>query len=147
MTSRFLSNLVLLVLSAVLAASRFALPVGADRWLTLGAGCAAVIVVAAGFLARGRGTLQRWLDLPMAVLGAWTIVSAAVFLGSTGLWLMLGEAAGMAALALAGLIAHEARMEAAVQRGRVPGYYAHAGDGGVAATAAAAPLSLAGRQS
>jgi hypothetical protein len=144
-TSRFVSNLVLLVLAAVLSATRFALPAGPDRWLTLGAGCAVVVVVAGGFLARGRGPLQRALDLPMAVLGAWTVVSALVLSAPARPWVMLGEAAGIAFLAVTGLMAHEARMEAAVRSGRIPDHSVRADDEGVPRPATATPLSVARR--
>jgi hypothetical protein len=115
-TSRFVSNLFVLVAASFLLAARFAFGAPALRWLAFGAGGLVVLVVAGAFLARGRGPAQRGLDVVLALIGGWTVVSSLSFSGSVLLWLALLEAAAMAGLALIGLILHEAVMESAVTR-------------------------------
>lgn len=116
MTSRFASNLVVLVSAAFLLVARFAFGAPALRWLATGIAGLVVLVVAAAFLVRGRGPAQRGLDVALVLIGGWTVVSSLTFSGSTQLWLILLESAALAGLALIGLIVHEAVMESAVEQ-------------------------------
>lgn len=111
MAARFTSNLVVLVLGAFLAPARFIFGADTMRWIALGVGAAATIVIAAAFLVRGRGPVQRGLDVLMALTGNWTAVSALVFPASLVGWLALGEGGALAVLAVIGLVAHEVLME------------------------------------
>lgn len=111
MTARFASNLLVLILGAVLAPAHFIFSAEAVRWITFGTGAAATIVVAAAFLVRGRGPAQRALDVLMALTGAWTAASALVFGASTIGWLALGEGGALAMLGVFGLVVHEVVME------------------------------------
>jgi hypothetical protein len=54
------------------------------------------------------------LDALCGTLAVWTIVVSTVFTGDTVKWLSFGEGLGFAALALAGLIAHELSTERVV---------------------------------
>jgi hypothetical protein len=109
--ARFTSNLLVLVLGAILAPSRFIFGAHTVRWITFGVGAAVTIAIAAGFLVRGRGPVQRGLDVLMALTGSWTAVSALVFPASVVGWLALGEGGALAVLAVIGLVAHELLME------------------------------------
>ena len=111
MTARFTSNLLVLVIAAVLAPARFIFDPRAVRWITFGAGAAVTVIIAAAFLVRGRGPAQRTLDVVMALIGSWTAVSALVFGAATVGWLALGEGGALAVLAVIGLVAHEVLME------------------------------------
>jgi hypothetical protein len=110
-TARFASNLAVLVLGVVLAPARFAFAAGTVGWLTFGVGAAMSAVVAAAFLVRGRGPVQRALDLLIAVTGSWTAVSALVFPAPVVGWLALAEGGALGMLAVIGLVAHEVAME------------------------------------
>jgi hypothetical protein len=114
MATRFVSNLLVLIIGAFLAAAHFAFGAQTGRWLTLGAGCAVAVIVAAAFLVRGRGPAQRSLDAVTAVIAGWAIVSSLCFTGSVGGWLTLGEAGAFSTLSVFGLILHEALMEAGI---------------------------------
>jgi hypothetical protein len=86
--------------------------------------------------------VQRGLDLPVVVIGGWTVVSSLTFSGPTLLWLILLEAAAMAGLALIGLILHEAVMESAVARRPLTALETVSRDG----EAHRAPVGMAGGQ-
>src|SRR5918996_2925861 len=61
------------------------------------------------------------LGLLTAVLAAWTIIATAgVFPDDTARWLMFASGLGHVALAVAGIISHEAITGAAPPRGRAP---------------------------
>lgn len=111
MTARFVSNLLVLVIGAVLAPARFMFDPHAVRWITFGAGAAVTVIIAAAFLVRGRGPMQRTLDVAVALIGIWTAVSALVLGPATVGWLALGEGGALAVLAVIGLVAHEVLME------------------------------------
>jgi hypothetical protein len=110
-TARFASNLLVLVLGAVLAPARFIFGPETVRWITFGVGAAVIVVIAAAFLVRGRGPVQRALDVVMVLTAAWTAASALVLSPHTVGWLALGEGGALAVLALIGLVAHEVLME------------------------------------
>lgn len=112
-SSRFVSNLTVLILGAVLAMARFPFGDEAARWLAFSAGASVSVVIAAAFLVRGRGPAQRVLDVIGWLLGSWCAVSALTFRAPTVGWLALGDGIGLAVLGTIGLIAHEVVMERA----------------------------------
>lgn len=114
MRSRFVSNLLVLVVGALLMADRFLFGPGTAHWLGFGAGCFIVCVVGVAFLVRGRGSLQRILDLIMALAGGWMVLAALAYDPGSAGWIALGAGGTAALAALAGLVAHEALMERAV---------------------------------
>jgi hypothetical protein len=109
--SRFASNLTILTVGAFLAAVGFIFTEHTARWLAFSVGAAATVIVAAAFLVRGRGPVQRALDLLTWLTGVWTVVSALTFNAPTVRWLSLGEGGALALGAAIGLIAHEVAME------------------------------------
>ena len=114
MLARFVSNIVLVTLGAVLAPVSLTLAPEVVGWVALGVGSVTILVTAAAFPARGRGAAQRYLDALSALLGAWTVLAACAFAGDALRWLSFAGAALLFALGLAGLIAHEALMERAL---------------------------------
>jgi membrane protein YdbS with pleckstrin-like domain len=60
--------------------------------------------------------VQRFLDVAVALLAAWTIVASRTFAGGAEKWLMFSAAATAALLAVHGLIAHEVVMEVSLRR-------------------------------
>jgi hypothetical protein len=116
MTARFVTNLLVLVCGAFLAAASFAFSARALGWVGLGMGCAVVLVVLIGFAIRGRGIAQRCIDALQFATGAFTVVAARVFHGATLHWLTLAEGATLAALAVIGLVIHEVYLQMAVAR-------------------------------
>ena len=116
MTSRFASNVAVLLAGAALVALDFALPLESAGWVGLGIGCFAAMVTLAAFPVRGRGGAQRGIDACVVLLAAWTIVAARVFGGSALEWIVFGSGCGFAALAFGGLVAHEVRMERYVRQ-------------------------------
>jgi hypothetical protein len=110
-TARFASNLLVLVIGAFLAPARFIFEAGTVRWIAFGAGAAVTVVIAAAFLVRGRGPVQRALDVVLALVAIWTAVSALTLSPTVVGWLALGEGGALPVLALAGLVAHEVLME------------------------------------
>jgi hypothetical protein len=116
MGSRFVSNVLVLLAGAVLVPFALAFSPGTASWVGLGAGCFVVLTTLAAFPARGRGSGQRWLDVLVVMVGAWTIVASRVFDGPALRWLMFAGGCAFAALGLGGLVAHEVRMQLAVRR-------------------------------
>jgi hypothetical protein len=106
-SSRFASNLVLTILSPVLVTTSLTLSLATVGWLSLGFGCATVVVTLVAFAFHGRGPVQRSFDVMIALVGGWTIVAARTVTGPTLRWLSFSEAAAVMCLAVAGLIAHE----------------------------------------
>lgn len=120
MTSRFISNLTVLLAGAFLVAASLGFGAGALAWLALGMGCVVVVTVLWAFARRGRGIAQRALDAVILVAGAWTIVASRTFHGSTLMWLVFAAGALLTTLAFAALIVHEALLELAVRRAAGP---------------------------
>lgn len=114
MTARFASNLAILLVGAFLAAARFAFAANTVRWIAFGAGAGAVVIVAAAFLAYGRGPVQRTIDVLSALTAGWMVVSALTFAAPVVGWLAVGVGGALAAMAAVGLIAHQAVMQRAL---------------------------------
>lgn len=119
MTSRFASNLVVLLAGATMVAFSLALRPVALGWVGLGLGCMVVLTVILAFLARGRGVAQRVVDGLLVVAGAWTIVAMRSFDGLALKWICFGMGALLASLAVVGLVVHEIAVELAL-RARMP---------------------------
>ncbi len=115
MSTRFLSNMLLALAGGlvIVATQAFAPPVVA--WIAFGVtGVGVLALIGATALAPGRGQVQRTLDAVAAVLAAWTIVETLVFSGMLMVWLTFGAAAGIVAIAAAGLVLHELSTERVV---------------------------------
>jgi hypothetical protein len=116
-SARFASNLAILAAGVVLVCCSLGMRADVSGWIGLGIGSLVLVATMSGFATRDRGVAQRVLDVPLAVLGAWTIVASRVFApGATLKWLMFSSGAAAALLALAGLIAHELASELALRR-------------------------------
>jgi hypothetical protein len=115
-TSRFISNVTVLLLGAFLVSASLAFHTGVLGWLGLAVGALVVATVACAFTARGRGTAQRALDGCVLLTGAWTIVASRSFYGTDLKSLNFSSGAVMVLFAFAGLIVHEVVMELALRR-------------------------------
>ena len=113
MSTRYIYNIALGLAGAflALAALAFTPPVVAALSFAIAAG---VTVVSAATIPTKVGMIQRGLSGLTLVLGAWTVVASLVFFPTTVVWLGFGAGAAMAALALAGLTAHELSSERVV---------------------------------
>jgi hypothetical protein len=138
-TSRFVSNLVVLLAGAFLAAASFAFAAAALGWIDVAAGCLAVLVVLAAFTRRGRGPAQRWLDAVAALGSSWAIVAARTFSGATLRWLTFANGVTLLAVGVVALVVHEVYLELAVRRSR-----ALRADGPLVAAADRATVGLTG---
>lgn len=117
MAARFTSNLVSLVAGACLACFALATRPYVAGWIGLAVGIVALAVTLGAFATRGRGLVQRGLDLVVALLAGWTIVASRVFAPGTDLkWLMFSSGAALVVLAIEGLIAHEVVLEMSLRR-------------------------------
>jgi hypothetical protein len=116
MASRSASNLTLLVLAAVWVTTSLTFFPTVVGWLSLGFGCAATGGTLTAFAFRGRGYVQRMLDLTIVVLGAWTIVSARTFTGGSLRWQSFAEATALFGLTTLGLIFHEVEVMHVISR-------------------------------
>lgn len=116
MTSRFASNLTVLLAGAFLACASFAFSVHTIAWLAFGVGCLTLLTVLGAFAIRARGTPQRAFDACVFVIGAWTVVASRCFSGDTEKWLSFASAVTLALFAFAGLIVHEILLELALTR-------------------------------
>ena len=115
MSTRYLTNVLLAVAAGFVVVATQAFSSGLAGWLAFAVtGVAVLAMMAATGLARDRGIAQRTLDGVVAVLAAWTIVESLVFAGTLMVWLSFGAAAGMLALAVAGLTMHELSTERVV---------------------------------
>jgi hypothetical protein len=114
MRARFISNVLLLLLGAWLMADRFLFGHSTVRWISFGSGSAIASVCALAFLARGRGALQRLLDVSALVMGGWMIVASQAYSPHTIGWIGVGVGGGAALSGLIGLVNHELLAERAL---------------------------------
>ncbi len=113
MSTRYLSNAALGVAGGFLVVASQAFHQPQIEWLAFGIGIVAV-VLSAGIALKGRGDLQRGLDVLTLATGAWTIVETLIFTGTTNTWLAFSSGVAFVALALIGLTAHELSTERVV---------------------------------
>ncbi len=116
--TRFMSVLLFTVAGSTLAVGAFVFTPEAERWLGVGVGAGCVTLLALGFASRGRGTLQRVLDAVLLPVSVWAVVSALTIeqgmygpIPHLARWLGFSAGAGIAALGLIGLVAHEFGLE------------------------------------
>lgn len=114
MTSRFLSNLLVLLVGALMMGAHLAFAPPAAAWLMFAGACAVAMAVAGALPVRGRGTPQRLLDLCVLTIAAWSVIASRTFDAGTASWLGFAEGGTCALCALGGLIAHEVRMQRGV---------------------------------
>lgn len=114
MSARFISNLGLGLVGAVVVAASLAFSAGVTGWLMFGVGLGVLVLVGVAQLDRGRGLVQRLLDAGTGALALWATVASAVFGGATVTWLSFAEALGFVGLAIVGLVAHELSTERVV---------------------------------
>lgn len=102
-----------------------------ERWLGFAVGAVLVVVLMAAFAVRGRGTVQRLLDLPTVLTCVWLMMSTrAVESSGAGSsphavkWLNLSAGAMLCGAGLLGLLLHEWRVERDLRRGA--GWYVSA---------------------
>ncbi len=115
MSTRYITNLLLAIASGFVIVATFAFAPTTVAWIALAiTGIFVLAMMAVTPLLRGRGLVQRTLDGVVAVLAAWTIVETLVFSGTVMVWLTFGAAAGIVAVALVGLVAHELSTERVV---------------------------------
>ncbi len=109
MSSRFATNLCLLLLGAWLSSATFALGRHVVAWIALGVGAVAVLIALAGFAMAARGGVQRVLDVLAAIGGGWLVVASRTMPAGVIRWTSVGEAGLLAALATLGLVLNEHR--------------------------------------
>jgi hypothetical protein len=115
MSSRYVTNIVLAVASGFVIVAVFAFSPNVAGWIAFGVTGVFVLAMTLGAsLLPRRGWTQRGLDAAVAALAVWTIVESLVFEGAAMTWITFGTAAGMLALAIAGLTAHELTTERVV---------------------------------
>jgi hypothetical protein len=114
MRSRYLTNVVLLLLGGFLAIASMAFGVSVFTWLMFGAGIATLALAAPLVTVLARGRAQRGLDGIISLLGAATIVASMVFGGLAITWLGFASGVALVALTLAGLTIHELSTERVV---------------------------------
>ena len=111
MSSRFITNLVVLTAGGFVVVASQAFSAGTTGWIAFGVAIGILAVTAVAQRFRGRGRVQTALDGLVGALAVWTAVASMVFSGATLIWVSFGNAVAFAALALAGLAAHELSTE------------------------------------
>lgn len=113
MSTRYLSNLALIIAGGFL--------VVATQALSLSAATSVIFAMAIGFTVVGMGMLLGRPTIPQiavgsltSVIGVWTIVASAVFAPTTVLWLGFASAIAFVVLGVIGLTAHELTTERVV---------------------------------
>lgn len=128
MTSRFTTNIAVLLGGAFLVAASLGFGVAVLGWVALGVGIAVVLVDLVGFAVRGRGVAQRAFDACLLLVGVWCVVESRCFGGLALKWLTFADGVLLVIFSFAGLVVHEVMLERAL-RGRP----AYEGDGHLAA--------------
>lgn len=112
--SRFASNLLVAAGGVFLALVSRIWATGTIEWIGVGIGLGALLIGLYAAAMTARGTVERGVDLLIALLGAWTIASSFIYSGATRLDFALWEGVGLALLGAVGLIAHEQTTERVV---------------------------------
>jgi hypothetical protein len=120
MTSRFASNVAVMLLGAFLAVVSFAFAPQTVSWLALAVGVVTALTALTAFAMRERGVAQRVFDGCTLLVAAWTIVCARAFDGAAEDWLAFASAAVLVLFAFVGLVVHEVLVELAFARGLAP---------------------------
>jgi hypothetical protein len=102
------------VAGAVVGISAFTFDPVSVRWISFGGGCAVLSALLVAFALRGRGTAQRVIDLPLALVCVWAVVcSRAIEHAGAGSspgaikWFSLAAGAAICGLGTLGLLLHE----------------------------------------
>ena len=114
MSPRFITNLVVLLAGGFVVVSSQTFGAQTTRWIAFGVALGVLSVIALAQRSRARGGVQSGLDAMIGSLAVWSAVASMVFSGSTVMWLSFGDALGLAALAIGGLLAHELSTERVV---------------------------------
>lgn len=108
MSTRFMTNLILVIFGGFMIVATQAFAPGVVGWLAFAIiGVAVVVLEATTPLFRRRGAVQRTLDAVAGAIGIWTIIASLVFSGRTLVWLSFAEACAFVLLSIAGLILNE----------------------------------------
>ena len=107
MSTRFLTNGVLMLAGGFIAVASQAFAPAPTAWLAFALGIFIIVVAALGQFDRSRGDAQRILDGVTTALGVITIVFSLVFHGRTVAWLSFAEALGVVVIAATGLTLNE----------------------------------------
>lgn len=111
MSLRFLTNAALVLLGGALAVFSMAVTAHTAGWIAFGVAIGIIALLGLIQPVRGRGWIQRSLDLSVGVAAVGTIVTSLVFNGLVLTWLVFGFGALFVTLAYAGLAMHEIRTE------------------------------------
>jgi hypothetical protein len=114
MSIRYLSNITLALIGGFVVVASQAFSASVFASLALAGGAAAVALLAIATAAGQRGIVQRGMDVVSGVLGVGLIVLSLVVANSTFVWIGLGAALAMVALAVTGLTLHELKTERVV---------------------------------
>lgn len=114
MSSRYLSNLALLLGAAFLVVVTQAFAPVTVAWLTFAVAIGAALVIVPTMLGGAATVYDRALGGIVGVLSVWTIVASLVFAPATVVWLGFASAIAYVALGVAGLSVHELTTERVV---------------------------------
>ena len=113
MSTRYLSNLALVIGGGFLVVATQAFPVATVAWLAFAV--AVGLTTISLYMLVGRGAIpQRTAGAVGLILGVWTIVASLVFAPTTVLWLGFASAIAFVVLGLIGLTVHELTTERVV---------------------------------
>jgi len=116
MPPRFISNLLVLIVSGFVVVASQSFGAGTTGWIAFGIALGIIAVTAVADRDRTHATLHNSLDVITGSLAVWSVVASVVFSGSALTWLSLADAVGLAALAVVGLVVHELSTVRVVQR-------------------------------
>jgi hypothetical protein len=114
MSIRYLSNITLALVAGFVVVASQAFSASVFASLALAGGAAVVALLAIATAAGQRGIVQRGMDVVSGVLGVGLIVLSLIVANSTFVWIGLGAALAMVALAVIGLTLHELKTERVV---------------------------------
>jgi hypothetical protein len=113
---RFLWNVFAVVAGTFLLASSFAFGSGTLEWLAFAAGCAVAVVGLAVFPVRGRGNVQRALDVVAVAAAIWTIVTAPTLSSAHLKGSSVGAASAFFVLGVLGLLTEGLELDLALRK-------------------------------
>lgn len=114
MSPRFITNVALALVGAIIIIVSQALGAVATGWVAFGIALGILAMLGASQVDRGRGLPQRSLDGVTGVLAIWTVIASAVFTGGTLTWLSFAEGIAFVGLAVVALVVHELSTERTV---------------------------------
>lgn len=107
MSTKYFTNMSIALLAGFVVVVSFAFAPVDGAWIAFGVAVGILSLAVLAQVARKRGSLQRLLDVGIALAAITMIVTSLVYAGPVVAWVFFGVALGLLGLSVTGLTLHE----------------------------------------